>query len=84
MGRVAIEPGLLALPEREGDPPRLLGSRCQACGTTFHPPRPVCLACHARSLDDVALSGRGTVYACTHVQMPLRPSRREGTGPKVM
>jgi uncharacterized OB-fold protein len=78
MARVAIEPGIVALPDREGDPPRLLGCRCDSCGAVFHPARPVCLACHGRALSDAALDGRGTMYACTHVQMPLRPSRREG------
>lgn len=77
MGRVAIEPGLVDIPEKEGAPPCLLGSRCDACGALFHPARPVCLACHGRSLRDVALEGRGTIHACTHVHMPLRPSQRE-------
>jgi uncharacterized OB-fold protein len=77
MARVAIEPGIVALPDREGDPPRLLGSRCDSCGAVFHPARPVCLACHGRALSDAALNGSGTLYACTHVQMLLRPGRRE-------
>jgi uncharacterized OB-fold protein len=76
MARVPIEPGLVALPESDGGAPRLLGSRCDACGAVFHPPRPVCLACHGRALRDVVLEGTGTLYACTHVQMPLRPGRR--------
>ena len=78
MARIAIEPGIVALPDEEGGRPRLLGSRCDACSTVFHPARPVCLACHGRALDDVELAGSGALYACTHVQMPLRPSQREG------
>ncbi|MEJ2206063.1 MAG: OB-fold domain-containing protein [Gemmatimonadota bacterium] len=78
MARVAIEPGIVALPDREGDPPRLLGCRCDSCGAVFHPARPVCLACYGRALSGAALDGNGTLYACTHVQMPLRPGRREG------
>lgn len=76
MARVAIEPGIVALPDREDDPPRLLACRCDSCGAVFHPARPVCLACHGRALSGVALDGSGTLYACTHVQMPLRPSQR--------
>ena len=76
MRRVAIEPGLVDLPEKQGVPPRLFGSRCDACGAVFHPARPVCLACHGRTLSDVKLEGRGTIHACTHVRMPLRPSQR--------
>lgn len=76
MTRVAIEPGLVEIPGEDGRPVRLLGSRCDACGAVFHPARPVCLACHGRSLSDVKLDGRGTLYACTHVHMPLRPGQR--------
>jgi uncharacterized OB-fold protein len=76
MARVPIEPGILALPDGE-DRPRLVGSRCDACDTVFHPARPVCLSCHGRSLTATLLSGRGTLYACTHVHMPLRPGTRE-------
>jgi hypothetical protein len=77
MARVPFEAGLVVLPEGERDLPKLLGSRCGECGAVFHPPRPVCLSCHGRSLRDAQLSGDGTLYACTHVQMPLRPGRRE-------
>jgi uncharacterized OB-fold protein len=79
MGRRPIEPGLFAIAE-DGDEPRLLASRCGTCGAVFHPPRPVCLACHGRKLRNTELTGEGVLYACTHVQMPLRPSQRETRG----
>jgi uncharacterized OB-fold protein len=75
MARRPIEPGLFAIPEN-GDAPRLLASRCGACGAVFHPPRPVCLACHGRELHDTELTGEGVLFACTHVYMPLRPGQR--------
>jgi uncharacterized OB-fold protein len=78
MGRIPIEPGLITFPE--GDTPELLGCRCDACGTVFHPARPVCLACHGRQLSEMLLSGNGTLYACTHVAMRLRPGLRESRG----
>jgi hypothetical protein len=76
MARRPIEPGLFTIPE-VGDTPRLLASRCGDCGAVFHPPRPVCLACHGRELHEAELTGEGVLYACTHVQMPLRPSQRK-------
>jgi uncharacterized OB-fold protein len=79
MARVAIEPGVLIVPEGD-EPPRLCGSRCDACGAVFHPRRPVCLACHGRALTDVDLSGRGRLYAYTRVAMRLRPGRRTEKG----
>lgn len=76
MARVAIEPGIVVLPERDDAAPRLLASRCDECGAVFHPPRPVCLACHGRTLSETSLAGNGSLHACTRVQMPLRPSMR--------
>jgi uncharacterized OB-fold protein len=76
MATTAIEPGLIAFSD-DGDACGLIGNRCDRCATTFHPPRPVCLACHGRALTDVMLPGTGVLHACTHVQMPLRPGRRK-------
>jgi uncharacterized OB-fold protein len=60
--------------------PRLRACRCDGCGTVFHPPRPVCLACHGRALHETSLSGAGTLHACTHVAMKLRPGMRATSG----
>jgi len=76
MTRTPIEAGLIALPG-EGAAPRLLASRCRACGERFHPRRPVCLRCFHRNLEDVELDSPGTLYACTHVTGKLRPGQRD-------
>jgi len=77
MTRTPLEPGLIAVPSDAGTPPRLLASRCRACGERFHPRRPVCLKCASRSLDDIELDSPGTLYACTHVVGKLRPGQRD-------
>jgi len=77
MTRTPIEPGLIALSDEPGAAPRLLASRCSACGARFHPRRPVCLACGGRSMEDVELDSPGTLYACTHVAGKLRPGQRD-------
>jgi len=59
--------GLLAL-----DPPRLLGSRCGACGTTTFPPRGFCPACRAaEGLQRVELAAKGRVHSYTVVRQAL-------------
>ena len=78
MAKRPIEPGIFALPDGTDQAVRLCGSRCDECGAVFHPARPVCLACHGRVLSDARFSGAGTLYACTHVAMPLRPGMRTG------
>lgn len=76
MAKQPIEAGILRLSDEADRAARLVGSRCDACRTVFHPARPVCLACHGRALSDALLAGGGTLYACTHVAMPLRPGMR--------
>ena len=61
-----------ARPLREGllqfDPPRLLGSRCEACGTSQFPARDFCPACRAECAQvRLPLSEHGTVFSYTVV-----------------
>ena len=50
---------------------RLLGSRCNHCGTILIPPTPRCFNCQHVSFDWVELPGTGTVYAFTVVRHAL-------------
>jgi uncharacterized protein len=43
----------------------LLVHRCCVCGRWFHPPGPVCPACHAIDVAPCPVSGRATVWAAT-------------------
>ncbi len=53
---------------------RLIGERCMACGRLHFPPREACLACGARSWEDVPLKRTGTVYAYTIIGKGAAPS----------
>lgn len=44
--------------------------RCAACGVHRHPPRPVCASCGSTASEWTAVSGRGTVWACTVIHPP--------------
>ena len=60
----AFRPGLMQL-----DPPRLLGSRCTACGTAGFPARPFCPHCRATDgITGVVLSPQGRVHSFTVVR----------------
>jgi uncharacterized OB-fold protein len=74
--RVPIEPGFFTIPDDREASPRLLGSRCRACGEHFFPRRQVCARCLAEGTDDVLLSPRGTLYTWTYVHFPLFGSKR--------
>jgi uncharacterized OB-fold protein len=78
--RVAIEPGFFTVPEDPGETPRLLGSRCRACGEQFFPRRQVCAKCLHQGTDDVLLGPRGTLYTWTWVHFPLFGSKRAADG----
>ena len=69
--RIPIEPGFFTIPEDAGEAPRLLGSRCRACGETFFPRRVVCAKCLAEDTEDVLLGPSGTLYTWTYVYFPL-------------
>lgn len=69
--RVPIEPGFFTIPDDPAEPPRLLGSRCRACGEHFFPRRVVCARCLAHGCEDVQLGPRGTLWTFTWVHVPF-------------
>jgi uncharacterized OB-fold protein len=78
--RVPIEPGFFTIPDDPAQLPRLLGSRCRACGEHFFPRREICAKCLNQGTDDVELSPRGTLYTWTYVYFPMFNSKRADTG----
>lgn len=50
----------------------LLGSRCRACGDTFHPVRTSCASCFSEDIEEIDLGTKGTIvtFTISHVQMP--------------
>ena len=74
--RVPIEPGFFEIPDDASAPPRLLGSRCRACGEYFFPRRVVCARCLAQRCEDVRLGPRGTLYTWTWVHVPFFGQRQ--------
>ncbi|MDE3204985.1 MAG: OB-fold domain-containing protein [Acidobacteriota bacterium] len=52
---------------------RLLGYRCDGCGTFISPPPPRCFQCQGTAFTWVDLPGGGTIYSFTVVRHPLAP-----------
>jgi uncharacterized OB-fold protein len=71
MSRVPIEAGYFTIPDDVGAAPRLLGSRCPACGEHFFPRRQVCAKCLAEGCEDVELGPTGHLWTWTYVHVPL-------------
>lgn len=59
--QVAVRDGLFT------DEPRLLGSRCRACGGHHFPRHVVCPYCSSEDVDQAELSAQGTLWAWTAV-----------------
>src|SRR5512134_3880990 len=74
--RVPIKPGYFTIPDDPAAPPDILTSRCTSCGEYFFPKRAVCAKCLARTLEEVAVPARGTLYSFTWVHLPLFGSTR--------
>jgi uncharacterized OB-fold protein len=71
MARVPVEDGYFTVPDDPAERPRLLGSRCPACGEHFFPRRHVCARCLAEGCEDVLLGPRGRLWTWTYVHVPL-------------
>jgi uncharacterized protein len=71
MARVPVEDGYFTVPDDLAESPRLLGSRCPACGEHFFPRRHVCAKCLAEGCEDVLLGPRGRLWTWTYVHVPL-------------
>ena len=52
------------------DSPRLLGSRCQACGETTFPAQEGCPSCTSQKCEPIPLSPRGTLWTWTIQRFP--------------
>jgi len=80
MTRTPIEPGYFTIPDDRDEAPRLLGSRCPACGEHFFPRRHLCATCLAEGCDDVLLGPRGRIHTWTWVHVPLFAKRDQSVG----
>jgi uncharacterized OB-fold protein len=69
--RQPIKPGFFTVPDDPAQPPKLLATRCEACGEFLYPRRAVCAKCMSRQTAEVELAARGTLYSYTFVHLPL-------------
>jgi uncharacterized OB-fold protein len=71
--RVPVKPGYFTVPDDPHEPPRLLASKCNACGEHYFPRRAICAraACLSDDVSDVEIGPRGTLFSYTFVHMPL-------------
>jgi uncharacterized OB-fold protein len=60
--QVPIADGVFTWPSEQ---PRLLGARCDDCGTHTFPTQPGCPRCGSESMRTVELADRGTVFTFT-------------------
>jgi uncharacterized protein len=69
-GAEAFADGLFTWPS---DAPRLLGSRCEQCGTMTFPTHYGCPRCSSDKMTTVELGTRGTVWTWTSQEFPPPP-----------
>lgn len=67
---IPFKQGLLKLPDSPGDEAYLVASKCRSCGYIAFPPNPICAACFKDgTMEELALSRRGTLYAFTTIMV---------------
>jgi uncharacterized OB-fold protein len=62
MTTIPVEEGLFTWPS---DEPRLIGGRCQSCGTTTFPKQGSCPKCTGRDVTEQLLDREGTLWTFT-------------------
>ncbi len=67
MARISIDDAVLDI---SGGEPRLLGSRCRACGTHTFPVQSGCVRCSGDDMETVRLGTRGELWAWTVQAFP--------------
>jgi uncharacterized OB-fold protein len=67
MARVPVAEGVFTWPS---DDPRLIGSRCAACGIVTFPTQAGCPRCAATAMEEHLLSPRGRLWAWTTQHFP--------------
>ncbi|MBI2876032.1 MAG: OB-fold domain-containing protein [Candidatus Tectomicrobia bacterium] len=64
LNEVSIREGIFELPPSPNEIPRLLGSRCRACGEVVFPELEICPKCDTEErMEKVTLSHRGRLYS---------------------
>ena len=64
---IPIQEGLFTWPSES---PRLLASRCKACGEVTFPQQEACPSCTARHAEQIQLSPRGSLWTFTIQRFP--------------
>lgn len=67
MARVPVAEGVFTWPD---DEPRLIGSRCTACGIVTFPAQDACPRCASTEMAERLLSRRGRLWAWTTQEFP--------------
>jgi uncharacterized OB-fold protein len=62
------------------DPPRLVGSRCPACGAVTFPRQQGCPRCNGDGMETITLGERGTLWTFTTQEYPLKEPYRLSPG----
>lgn len=57
---------------------KLMGSRCQSCGSLFVPPRTICITCYGSDMEWIEMKGRGKLAAFTCIAVGPPFMRKEG------
>ena len=71
--QVPVKEGMLKLPTKQGEQPRLLGSKCHACGEVYFIRRTRCEQCQSDDLQHIELSSKGKLYSYSIMYYPAPP-----------
>jgi uncharacterized OB-fold protein len=59
---------------------KLMGSRCQACGAEYCPPKSICIKCNSDTMEWKQFSGKGKIVTFSVIPYGPMPFIKEGYG----
>jgi uncharacterized OB-fold protein len=68
--QVLVREHLFTLPKAAGEKPRLIGSKCRACGEVVFPLKTMCPHCGSDDVQEMLIGPRGKLYSFTVIYQP--------------
>lgn len=69
--QILLREGILKFPDSSEEKPRLIAGKCDTCNDISFPKKIRCGKCDGKTINDVLLSNRGTLYAFTIVRQAV-------------
>lgn len=68
--QILVREHLFTMPKSSGEPPQLIGSKCNNCGEVVFPRKTMCPHCCSDNVEETFIGPRGKLYSFTIIYQP--------------